>query len=154
MPIASVRKCLACMVLLSSALVVAQKAEKSPQRKWSGTWVASAPPASMFRGEWKATLLSGNTHDAARGSWTLLNQANRVVMEGTWSAKKAANAWQGTWSARVKGGAALSGTWTANAPDVSAKTFEDLLSLAIQQQVSGFWQMGRTQGSWWLRGPN
>jgi len=47
----------------------------------------------------------------------------------------------------------LSGTWSSNVPDITAKTFEDLLKATIDKQVAGFWQTGRMQGNWWLQGP-
>jgi hypothetical protein len=43
--------------------------------------------------------------------------------------------------------------WTSNTPDITAKTFEDLLHMAIDKQVAGSWKSGRMQGNWWLQGP-
>ena len=139
-------------VLLASFAAAQERPPNRGTVTWRGIWMATAGPTHSFRGRWWASLLP-STHNAANGSWTLLSDSNRVVLEGTWSAKKSSQGWQGTWSARVNRGAPLSGTWSSNVPDITAKTFEDLLKATIDKQVGGFWQTGRMQGNWWLQGP-
>src|SRR5438445_1114209 len=108
------------------------------------------------RGRWWAEI---EASEAASGSWTLLDDSNRIVLEGTWSARRV-NApakltvphWQGTWTARAGAGRALYGTWQADLAGFSGKTFEDMLKRAVEQQVSGSWRSGRAHGNWWLQG--
>ena len=143
--------CLTVMVLAASAL--AQQAPTNPpENTLRGTWIASAGPTQMFRGRWWASTLP-KTHNSAQGSWTLLSDSNQIVLEGTWSARKSAGGWQGTWSAHVGQGRPLSGTWTSAIEDINVKTLEDMLKAALQKQISGSWQKGRMQGNWWLQGP-
>ena len=142
-------------VVLALGLVLVLLARSQDARRdhqantWRGMWIATAGPRT-FRGRWWA---SGNaeSHNAASGSWTLLNDSNQIVLEGTWSAKKSPQGWQGTWSARTDRGSPLSGTWTSNAPEINAKTFADLLTATANKQVAGSWQKGRMQGDWWLQ---
>jgi hypothetical protein len=141
------------LAVLACSCVVAQEPSANPnEHNWRGTWMATAGPAHSFRGRWWASLLPA-THNAASGSWTLLSDTNQILLEGTWSARKSARAWQGRWSARVGGGQSFSGTWECDAPDLNDKTFEDLLKRTMEKQVSGTWQRGRVQGGWWLQGP-
>ena len=138
--------------LLLASLATAQDRPADDTKTWRGTWIATAGQSRTFRGRWRASV-TGNTHNAANGSWTLLSDSNQIVLEGTWSARKSAQDWQGTWSARVGRGAPFSGTWASKTPDITAKTFEDLLQSTIDKQVAGSWKSGRMQGNWWLQGP-
>jgi hypothetical protein len=137
------------LLLVSIATAQDKPAEETTTLR--GMWIATAGPTRMFRGRWWAALTHG-TPNSASGSWTLLSDSNEIILEGTWSARKSAQGWQGTWSARTNGGAPFSGRWTSNVPDIAAKTFEDLLTAAINKQVAGSWQKGRLQGDWWLQG--
>jgi hypothetical protein len=141
-------------VLLVSYLVSYVLAQES-RPVLRGVWSATAG-ASAFRGRWSAEI---DAPDAASGSWTLLDDSNRIILEGTWSARRV-NApakltvphLQGTWTARAGAGRALSGTWQADLAGFSGKTFEDMLKRTVEQQVSGSWHSGRTLGDWWLQG--
>src|SRR6266404_122207 len=112
-----------------------------------GAGVAPAGASATFRGRWWAEI---EAPEAASGSWTLLDDSNRIALEGTWSARRV-NAptkltvphWQGTWTARAGAGRALSGTWQADLAGFSGKTFEDMLKRTVEQQVSGSWRSGR-----------
>jgi hypothetical protein len=137
--------------LLLASLATAQNRPRDTTKTWRGTWIATFT-SRTFRGRWWASLV-GDIHNAASGSWTLLSDSNQIMLEGTWSAKKSAQGWQGNWSATVGRGAPFRGTWTSNAPDLTAKTLEDLLQSTINRQVSGAWRSGRMQGNWWLQGP-
>ena len=74
-----------------------------------GVWGATAGTSGTFRGRWWAEI---EASEAASGSWTLLDDSNRIVLEGTWSARRVnASAkltvphWQGTWTlAQVRDG--------------------------------------------------
>ena len=94
-----------------------------------GVWGATAGTSGTFRGRWWAEI---EASEAASGSWTLLDDSNRIVLEGTWSAR------------RVNAPADLAG--------FSGKTFADMLKRTVEQQVSGSWRSGRAQGNWWLQG--
>jgi len=120
-------------------------------KTWRGMWIATAGQRTL-RGRWWASGNSGS-HNAASGSWTLLSDSNQIVLEGTWSARKSAQGWQGTWSARTDRGVPFSGTWISNVPEINAKTFEDLLAATATKQVSGSWQKGHMQGNWWMQAP-
>jgi hypothetical protein len=126
-----------------------------------GTWTATAGPNQVFRGNWSAAFLS-STSNAAQGSWVLLNNANQVVLEGTWSAEKSARGWQGRWSARIATGRAsprgssagrlVSGTWQAEMKDPKTKSLAELLQRTLQDQITGSWRSGGLEGHWWLKG--
>ena len=135
------------LALFLSCCVLAQQ----PSAVFSGSWTASAGPSQFFRGAWSGES-SPNRPNAARGSWTLFNESNEVVLQGTWSAQKTGQEWQGTWTARPAGGQILSGTWTADAAKLNAKLLSQMLSSTATKEVSGWWQSGRYQGNWWLKG--
>ena len=139
-------------VLICTCVAAQERSANSNEHSWRGTWMATAGPAHSFRGRWWASLLP-TTPNAASGSWTLLSDTNQILLEGTWSARKSPRGWQGTWSARVGRGQTFSGTWMSDVTDLNDKTFEDMLTRAIEKQVSGSWQSGRMQGGWWLQGP-
>jgi hypothetical protein len=134
------------VTLLLASSAVAQQAPSTLQ----GSWIATAGPSRFLGGRWFARLLP-DTKNAASGSWTLVNENNQVVLEGTWSARKSTSGWRGTWSARIEKGRILSGTWAAGVADFNGKTFEDMLKRTAEKQIGGSWQSGRTQGNWWLQ---
>jgi len=88
--------------------------------------------------------------NSAKGSWTLFNESNQIVLQGTWSARKSASDWQGAWSARIQG-RSFSGTWKAEMPDFHGETLEDMLKRTAEMQIGGLWRSGRAQGNWWLQ---
>jgi hypothetical protein len=130
----------------------AQLPKPAPQAAatvWHGTFTASAGSLAQFRGRWSG---QADTRNSASGSWILLNDAHKLVAEGTWVAQKSAAGWRGTWHAWVKGGRQYGGKWEAELEAFSGKTFEDMLSHTLEQQVSGSWQSGKLAGNWWLQG--
>ena len=122
--------------------------QEAPSRL-SGSWMASTGAERYLRGTWSAEI-SAENRNAARGSWTLVSDAGVIVMEGTWSARKTAGVWQGTWTARVSNGGALSGSWSADLAGFAGKTIAEMLGRTAEKQVAGSWQSGRYQGYWWL----
>ena len=112
------------MLVLLGSCALAQE----PLPVQSGSWTASLVSGQIFRGTWSAQTSRQNLN-AARGSWTLLNEAGEIVMEGTWSAQKAGQGWQGTWTARAQRGAAWSGTWNADLLTFSGKTIQAMLRM-------------------------
>jgi hypothetical protein len=115
-----------------------------------GSWSASAGSTEIFHGMWAAEI-SAQSHNAARGSWTLVNDAGEIVLQGTWSAKKVGPGWTGTWTARAAKGAALSGTWSADGDATAGKTIQDMLQQATSKEAAGSWRAGSRQGNWWLK---
>jgi len=116
-----------------------------------GSWTATAGPNQIFRGTWSAQV-SLHSPNRAIGSWTLLNEAGDVLLEGTWSAQKTGKGWQGTWTARVTKGESFSGTWTADVANLNADSFAEMLKSTATKEVAGSWRSGRHQGNWWLKG--
>lgn len=135
--------------LAACSALAQQDSQNSSEKGWRGTWVASAGSRS-FHGRWWAQLVA-NSQKAAGGSWTLLSDSNQIVLEGTWSARKSSTGWKGTWAARLNSGQSFSGTWTSDMGD--GKTFQDLLRMTLEKQVTGSWKSRRMQGNWWLMGP-
>ena len=116
-----------------------------------GSWTATTGANQVFRGTWSAQVSLHNPNRAI-GSWTLLNEAGEVVLEGTWSAQKAGQHWQGTWTARTMKGQSLSGIWTADAMSLNAESLAEMLKSAAAKEVTGSWRSGRHQGNWSLKG--
>jgi hypothetical protein len=138
--------CLICVAIFASIAPV--KAQNSAT-ELTGTWKATAGNGPMLQGMWLAQLSNANPN-ASSGSWSLLNDASEVVLQGTWSARKTSQRWEGRWTARVGNGRSLSGTWSASLGDFNGKTFQEMLALTMQRQIGGAWQSGRYQGNWWL----
>ena len=132
----------------------AAAARDAPQPVLRGSWIAAAGPKQVLRGRWSAQALPG-APDEAQGSWTLDGEGGKTLLDGTWSARKAARGWQGTWAARVRQGDRIfAGTWQAAATGLDgAKTFTDMLARTAQAQISGTWRAGRARGNWWLKQP-
>jgi hypothetical protein len=143
------------VALLLSTCVFAQQ----PAPVLQGTWAASAGAKQAFRGTWSAQPLPGRPN-AVIGAWTILDAANRVVREGTWSAEKSAQGWQGAWSARAMTGrsaagdatlgAPVSGTWQTDAADLNVRTLTELLQKTVEREIAGTWRRGQAAGHWRL----
>jgi len=116
-----------------------------------GSWTASLASGQIFRGMWSAQSTRQNLN-AARGSWTLLNEAGEIILEGTWSARKMRQGWQGTWTAQAHRGVPLSGTWNADLASFSGKTIQAMLERTAEREVAGSWRTRGYQGNWWLKG--
>jgi hypothetical protein len=133
--------------LLLSSCALAQEA--SPVL--GGSWTATAGSSQTFHGRWSGQTSLHNP-SVAEGSWTLLNEKGEVVLEGTWSAKKTGHDLQGTWTARPTKGQAFSGTWAADAANLNAESFAEMLQRTATNEVGGSWRSGRYEGDWWLKG--
>lgn len=116
-----------------------------------GSWTATASPNQIFRGTWSAQTSLHNANRAI-GSWTLVNDAGDVLLEGTWSAQKTGQRWQGTWTARPMKGQLLSGTWTADAASLNVESLAEMLKSTATKEVTGSWRSGHYQGNWLLKG--
>jgi len=140
-------KVLSLILVLIGYCALAQE----PLPELGGCWTASLASGQIFRGTW-STQTSRQNLNAARGSWTLLNEAGEIVLKGTWSAQKMGEGWQGTWTSRALKGAPLSGTWNADLPSFNGKTIHAMLERTAEREVAGFWRTRGYQGNWWLKG--
>ena len=117
-----------------------------------GSWTATAGANQIFRGTWSVQASLHNSNRAI-GSWTILNGAGDVLLEGTWSAQKTGKGWQGTWTARPMKEQLLSGTWTADAASLNVDSLAEMLKGTSTKEATGSWRSGRYQGNWSLRVP-
>jgi hypothetical protein len=140
------KKSILAVTLLLAFCVIAQQVPPVLQ----GSWIATTGPNRYLRGHWYAQVLPA-TKNSGNGSWTLFNESNQIVLEGTWSARKLASSWQGTWSARIQKSRTVSGTWNAAMADFDGKSFQDMLKRTAEKQIGGSWQSGRAHGNWWLQ---
>jgi hypothetical protein len=130
---------------LVASLAFAQQSSRS----LSGDWTATAG-SQVLRGTWIAQT-SSRTSNSAYGSWTLIAGDGELVAEGTWSARKSAGDWHGTWTARVGNGRSLSGSWDAAVSDSKIKTFAEMFQATTKKEISGEWHSGGNAGNWWLQ---
>jgi hypothetical protein len=140
------------LVVVLLALSVRARAADAPGKPTAeGVWTATNASGQAFRGFWTADV-AAETPNVALGTWTLTNGIGDIVMNGTWSARRAPRGWRGTWSARVAvSNQVLSGSWEADDSKLKgAKTFRDMLALPAQKQIAGVWRMGHAHGNWWL----
>jgi hypothetical protein len=135
--------------LLGLLLLVSCAMAQEPHSALRGSWRAGVSGTVDFRGGWSALIDSPN---AAHGGWTLLDLGNEVRMQGSWSARKSLQGWQGTWTARAGSGPPLSGTWEADLQSFAGKRFEDMLRHTLEKQILGSWRSGRYTGYWLLQG--
>ena len=117
----------------------------------SGQWTATVGESRTFRGKWIGQALPGQP-DAAHGSWTLTSETRSTALRGTWEAGKSARGWQGTWRASDQAGRLFSGTWKGDIEKALPGTFETVLELTTQNELSGSWRSGGLRGFWWLKG--
>src|SRR5436305_15246292 len=143
-------------VVVFSLLLICWALAQESRPVLRGVWGATAGASATFRGRWWAEI---EAPEAASGSWTLLDDSNRIALEGTWSARRVnapakltVPARQGTWTARAGAGRTLPGTGQADLAGFTGKTFEDMLRRRVERQVSGSWRSGRAQGNWRLQG--
>jgi hypothetical protein len=132
--------------------VTAATVAAAPRPVVQAVWMAQAG-AAMFHGQVSAQALASSAN-AVVGSWTLTNDDGMVTMRGTWSGKKSARGWTGTWQAKVApGGGTFAGTWQATPPaGFHGKSFEDLFLAVGSVQMSGTWKSrGGAAGAWWLK---
>ena len=140
-----------CFWLFATLALLALAQAQAPSAELTGMWTATEGNGPAMRGMWLAQIAESNPN-AASGSWSLLSDGGEVVLEGTWSARKTSQNWEGSWRARARNGRSLSGTWSAALEDLPGKTFKEMLSLTMEKQIGGSWQSGRYGGHWWLEG--
>jgi len=147
----TLQKALACVVLIfSSGQHLLASAQEVPI-ELRGGWTATAGVNRTFTGAWTAQL-SPDKPNSAEGSWTLINEAGQITLEGTWAANKTRFGWQGAWSARTLTGQLFSGTWTADIAGSNGKTLRQMLEWTLEKDILGSWRSGRYQGGWRLKG--
>jgi hypothetical protein len=141
--------------LIAAVFATIGLAPQQPAGVLQGSWTATAAQNRVYRGQWSGQPLPGRPN-AAQGSWIVLNDANRTVLQGTWAAEKSAQGWTGQWSARIAtdrqpAGTVISGTWQAG-EDLKDASLADMLRRTLDQQLAGSWRSGRLAGNWWLKG--
>ena len=146
-------RCLGTVCLLAAlgALNVCAQDQPDNAPVLSGRWLATVGDARTMRGKWIGQTLPGQPNEA-QGSWTLSNDSGKTVMTGTWSAKKTAGGWQGSWSAEDRAGKHVSGTWKADPNPHLKGTLQSMLELTSKQEIAGTWRSGGVRGDWWLKG--
>ena len=137
-------------VRLITILVLCSGFAQEPAQAIHGTWIATAGRGQTFQGTWTGSALPQHP-DVAEGTWTLAS-GGQIAIRGTWQAEKNRQGWEGHWTAQTARGESLAGSWGADLEHWQGKTFQDLLNLTLQQEVSGWWQIGSRQGNWWLKG--
>lgn len=138
------------VVRLIALLLFISAFAQEPAQTIHGTWIATAGKGQTLQGTWAGSALPEHT-DAAQGVWSLAT-AGDIVIRGTWRAEKDSQGWQGHWTAQTERGESFAGSWGADVEHWKGKTFQDLLTLTLQEEVSGWWQIGARQGNWWLKG--
>ncbi len=134
-------------VLTRRSVLAAFAAQNPPQpRTWSGRWVASAGGREVG-GTWTARDY-GDPHESG-GRWEVLDQSGRIVLSGTWNARRRELAWDGSWVARVLRGGRYEGTWAARLRFSPKLPFAEMFELARKGPVSGTWtDSGGRRGTW------
>ena len=116
---------------------------------WRGTWIATGAGPELS-GNWTARLHTDP--NVGQGTWTLFGLRGNEIASGTWSARKAASAWEGRWQVLTPSGRTYSGAWTASLQAAPPAQFSELLQSAVREVVGGTWRMSRTQsGAWSIR---
>lgn len=126
------------------AAVLAQAPQ--PRQTWSGRWEASAAGRAIG-GTW--TARDYGDPEESGGRWTLELQPGKVLLEGTWNARKRREAWDGSWVARTLHGGRYEGAWAARIRIPGDLPMGEMFELARKRPVSGTWSdpAGR-RGTW------
>jgi hypothetical protein len=114
------------------------------------TWSAQTAAGRTFVGSW--TVAPGTAADHASGTWALGEGNDKIVLRGTWSARKFSTGWNGTWRATVEGQKReFAGSWTADFPETDDAFIGDLFSSVARDAIRGIWSAEDDSGSWSLR---
>jgi hypothetical protein len=114
------------------------------------TWSAQTAAGRTFVGSW--TVAPGTAADHASGTWALGEGNDKIVLRGTWSARKFSTGWNGTWRATVEGQKReFAGSWTADFPETDDAFIGDLFSSVARDAIRGIWSAENDSGSWSLR---
>jgi hypothetical protein len=112
------------------------------------TWSVQTAAGHTFQGSW--TVKPGAAADHASGTWTLGEGNDKIVLRGTWSARKFSTGWNGTWRATVEGQKQeFAGGWTADFPQADDAFIDDLFS-SVGDAIRGIWSADNDSGSWSL----
>src|SRR5690349_21476616 len=99
------------VICLAILAIGAPVRAQSSTTELTGMWTATVGNGPAMRGMWLAQIWKGSPN-AASGSWSLLSDGGEVVLQGTWSARKTSQSWEGSWRARAENGRSLSGRWS------------------------------------------
>ncbi len=145
-----IRRPLSITLSLIVLLATASAPSQEPVQTIHGTWIATAGHGQTLHGTWSGGALPRQP-DIAEGTWTL-TRGGETVLQGTWRAEKSRRGWEGQFIARTARGQSMAGSWGADVEHWQGKTFQELLELTLQEEISGWWQIGQQQGNWWLKG--
>jgi hypothetical protein len=146
----AIRRSLSIVIRLSVLLAFVCAFGQEPAQTIYGTWIATAGRGKTLHGTWTGSALPQRP-DVAEGTWTVAS-GGQIVIQGTWWAGKNRQGWEGHWTAQTDRGESLAGSWGNDVEHWQGKTLRDLLELTLQEEVSGWWQVGNRQGNWWLKG--
>lgn len=120
-----------------------------PRQTWSGRWEASGSGRAIG-GRW--TARDYGDPEESGGRWTLELEPGRVLLEGTWNARKRREAWHGSWVARTLREGRYEGAWSARIRLPGNLPIGEMFELARKTPVSGTWadSSGR-RGTWTIR---
>ena len=113
-----------------------------------GTWSATSP-RGVLAGTWTA-----EDHQASgvTGAWTLQDASGKILLQGSWSASKSAQSWNGAWRSTVVGsGGEFAGTWTGSVSVSPQANLIEMFSSGLRAVVSGAWKAGSASGAWSIR---
>lgn len=145
----TIRKPISIAIRLAVVLVLVSVFGQQPAQSIHGSWIITAGHAHTLHGMWSGHT-SPQQSNVAEGSWTLVD-GGQIVLRGAWRAEKSSRGWQGHWTAQTTRGQSLAGAWGADVEHWRGKSLQDLLELTLREEVSGWWQIGRQQGNWWLK---
>jgi hypothetical protein len=119
-----------------------------PGAELKGTWSATAQ-SGYLGGSWTA---QADQSGGVAGTWMLQDPAGKILMQGGWSASKAAQSWNGAWRATVSGRTGeYSGTWTSATTLSLQARLSEMLESALRAVVTGTYKSGAYAGSWSIR---
>jgi hypothetical protein len=125
--------------------VLAVQASVEP-RTWKGRWSATAGGREVG-GTWTARDY-GDAQESG-GRWEVLSQDGRVLLSGTWNARRLPAAWSGSWAARILTGGSYEGTWAARLAVSPKLPLVEMFQLLRKGPVTGTWTESRgRRGSW------
>ncbi|HXG53634.1 MAG TPA: SH3 domain-containing protein [candidate division Zixibacteria bacterium] len=115
-------------------------------------WNAVTSGGQAFQGSYTVEQSSA---EEVSGRWTLRGPDGKIILRGTWSARKFSTGWNGSWRASVEGRAGgRSGSWTADLRLPGSARLPEMFEAARRAVVRGIWASGQDSGSWSIREAN
>lgn len=119
------------------------------RKTWTGRWEATASGRTIG-GTW--TARDYGDPEECGGQWTLQLEPGKVLLEGTWNARRRRGAWDGAWVAQVLRGGRYQGAWSARIRIPGNLPIHEMFELARKEPVSGTWtESSGKRGVWTIR---